>query len=104
MELAERATANADIRYPMRADAPAYKIPSGVAKAIASFTRSLEPETNPIFQALDTAADPFNFVTLNMRPARIVNNIVGNTIFQVLQGIHPFSTTGIGAISGLPKA
>ena len=59
---------------------------------------------HPAAKFLDTAADPFHFVTLNLRPARILNNLIGNTSFQVLQGIHPFSTTGIGAISDMVQA
>jgi hypothetical protein len=103
-ELTARAAGGLDTRYPMRTDAPAYKIPTGVGHAIKEFTASLEPSTNPMAKFLDTAADPFHFVTLNLRPARILNNLVGNTTFQVLQGIHPFSTTGIGAISDMVKA
>lgn len=103
-DLTEKAAANIDTHYPLRADAPVYKVPKGVADAIANFSRSLEPSTNPIAPWLDAAADPFHFVTLQLRPARILNNLIGNTTFQVLQGIHPFSSTGIGAISDMAKA
>ena len=100
-DLLEKASARIDETYPLKKDAPIYKIRKGTGDAIKAFTDSFEPSTSGVARALDTAADPFNFVTLNMRPARIVNNVVGNTIFQVLQGIHPFSTTGIGAISDM---
>lgn len=104
MDLATQHAKDIDTRYPLRTDAGTYKIPKGVADAVANFARSLEPSTNAIAPWLDAAADPFHFVTLNMRPARILNNLIGNTTFQMLQGIHPFSTTGIGAISDMVKA
>lgn len=103
-ELIERADQGIDTRYPLRKDTGAYKVPKGVSEAIADFTKSLEPDTNAVKKLLDSAADPFHFVTLNMRPARVLNNLIGNTTFQMLQGIHPFSTTGIGAISDMVKA
>jgi hypothetical protein len=103
-ELAERAAAKTDARFPLRQDAPAYKVPTGVGKAMADYTRSLEPSTNPITPWLDTAVDPFHFVTLNLRPARILNNLLGNTMFQVLEGIHPFSSAGLGAILDMGQA
>lgn len=103
-DLTEKAAANIDTHYPLRGDSPVYKVPKGVADAIANFSRSLEPSTNPVAPWLDAAADPFHFVTLQLRPARILNNMIGNTTFQVLQGIHPFSSTGIGAISDMVKA
>lgn len=102
-DLTEKAAQGMDARYPLRKDAPVYKVPKGVADAIANWSRSMEPSTNAIVPWLDAAADPFNFVTLNLRPARILNNMVGNTLFQVLQGIHPFSTTGIGAMSDMAQ-
>jgi hypothetical protein len=103
-ELAEKAAGTIDERFPLRKDGPVYKVPKGVADAIANWSRSLEPSTNAVAPWLDAAADPFNFVTLNLRPARIVNNLVGNTLFQVLEGIHPFSSTGIGAIADMAQA
>lgn len=103
-ELAERAAKGIDLHFPMRSDLPTYKVPSGVAKAIKNWSDSFQPPTNPMWQALDASADPFNFVTLNLRPARIVNNLVGNSIFQVLEGITPFTSTGIGALSDMASA
>lgn len=103
-DFVKQAASKIDQTYPLRADAPVYKIRKGTADAIAAFTKSFEPSTNPLVQMLDTTGDPFNYITLNMRPARILNNVVGNTLFQVLQGVHPFSSTGIGAISDLVSA
>jgi len=103
-DLMTQAASKIDTTFPLRSDTPAYKVPNGVGQAIKNWTDSFEPATNPVAKWLDVSADPFNFVTLNLRPARILNNLVGNTIFQVLQGIHPFSTTGIGAISDMAKA
>lgn len=103
-DLVKQAASKIDETYPIRADAPVYKIRKGTADAIAAFTKSFEPSTNPLVQMLDSTGDPFNYITLNMRPARILNNVIGNTTFQILQGIHPFSTTGIGAMSDLVSA
>lgn len=103
-DVMEQAAKGMDHHFPLNSEAPIYKIRKGAADSIAAFTKSFEPSTNPITPWLDKTVDPFNFITLNLRPARILNNVVGNTMFQVLQGIHPFSTTGIGAISDMVKA
>jgi len=102
-DIVTQAAGRMDGLYPLKADAPVYKIRKGTGDAIKAFTKQFEPTTNPLAQKLDQTVDPFNFVTLNLRPARIVNNLIGNTLFQVLQGIHPFSTNGIGAISDMVK-
>lgn len=103
-DLVAQAAGQMDTNFPLRTDAPIYKIPKAAGDALKAFQKSFEPPTNPFTKFLDATADPFNFVTLNLRPARILNNVVGNTIFQVMQGIHPFSTTGIGAMADMAQA
>lgn len=98
-DLASQAAEALPKSLPLAGDRTVYKVPRGVVDALNNYKKSLEPTTNPFVKALDNSMDAYHFFTLGLSPKRLLNIAVGHSVFQAMEGIHPFSTSGIGAIT-----
>lgn len=97
----------------LKGDVPVFKVRTGTVHALKALRTQMEPATTPMASAFDNLTQHWNWFTLNTRVGRIVNNVVGNTGFAAMQGVHPFSMRGMqswiamgramGAKSGLLK-
>lgn len=90
--------------YKPRAEIPVYKVPSSMGHAFKALRESMEPPTNPAVRMLDTVTSSWNWANLNVRMSRMINNIVGNTMFAAMQGVHPFSPRGLQSLIATGKA
>lgn len=103
-ELGERMSAGADTAWPLRADRPRYKVPTYVGTSLKQWRNSFEPATNPFAIIGEKVGEPWNFMNLNLRPTRMVNNFVGNIMFVGMHGVHPFSRDGLSALIDAGRA
>jgi hypothetical protein len=100
--LVEKAESGPIYRY--KKEIPLYKVPTPMGHAFASVRESLQPSTNPIVRLMDNATQWWNWTNLNLKLTRMVNNIVGNTAFAAMQGVHPFTPRGLQSLVGMGKA
>lgn len=90
--------------YRFKTDIPTYKVPSSMGHAFKELRDSMQPPTNPIMHYLDNATQWWNWTNLNVKVTRMVNNIVGNTMFAAMQGVHPFTPRGMQSLVATGKA
>lgn len=90
--------------FKYRKEIPVYKVPSVMGHSFKALRESMEPSTNPAVRLLDTATSAWNWTNLNLRASRLMNNVVGNTMFAAMQGVHPFSPRGLQAMIATGKA
>lgn len=100
--LAEQAEKGPIYRY--KKMVPRYKVPTSMGHAFKELRNSMEPATNPIMHYVDAATQWWNWTNLNVKVTRLVNNIVGNTTFAAMQGVHPFSVRGLNSLIATGKA
>lgn len=90
--------------FKYRKEIPVYKVPSAMGHAFKALRESMEPSTNPAVRMLDTATSAWNWTNLNLRASRLINNVIGNTMFAAMQGVHPFAPRGLQALIATGKA
>lgn len=90
--------------YKFKKEIPIYKVETSLGHTIKAFRNSMEPSSNPIVQAIDRATSFWNWTNLNLRASRLLNNIGGNIFFVGIQGVHPFSVSGINTIVAMGRA
>lgn len=90
--------------FKLRKEIPVYKVPSAMGHAFKALRESMEPATNPAVRLLDTVTAGWNWANLNVRMSRMVNNVVGNTMFAAMQGVHPFAPRGLTSLIAAGKA
>lgn len=90
--------------YRFKTDIPTYKVPSSMGHAFKELRDSMQPPTNPIMHYLDNLTQAWNWTNLNVKASRMVNNIVGNTMFAAMQGVHPFTPRGLQSLIATGKA
>lgn len=83
---------------------PRYKVPSSMGHAFKALRDSMQPPTNPLLHYIDAATQWWNWTNLNVKTTRLVNNIVGNSSFAAMQGVHPFTPRGIQALIATGRA
>lgn len=88
----------------LRGDVPVYKIPTAMGKGLKAIKDQFEPPTNPLLRMTDKFTQYWNWANLNLRLTRINNNVVGNTFFGTLQGVHPFSVKGLTSLVAMGRA
>lgn len=88
----------------LRADVPVYKIPTAMGKGLKAIKDQFEPPTNPLLRMTDKFTQWWNWANLNLRLTRINNNVLGNTFFATLQGVHPFTPRGLTSLITMGRA
>lgn len=83
---------------------PRYKVPTSMGHAFKELRDSMEPPTNPMLRLVDNATQWWNWTNLNVKVTRLINNIVGNTTFAAMQGVHPFTPRGLQSLIAVGKA
>lgn len=81
-----------------------YKIPQGAADSFAAYERSLRPNPSIVSRMSDAVLGPWHFSNLRISGSKLSNDAIGNVLFGVLQGVHPFSVDGIDSIITAGKA
>jgi len=87
-----------------RGDVPHYLIPKDMGHSIKALRNALEPPTSPMMQYLDNFTQWWNHTNLNLRLSRLNNNVIGNTFFAGIQGVHPFAPRGLQALVATGRA
>lgn len=100
--LAEGADRGPIYRY--KTAIPKYKVPTSMGHAFKELRDSMQPPTNPIMRYVDNATQWWNWTNLNVKVTRMTNNIVGNTAFAAMQGVHPFTPRGLQSLIATGKA
>lgn len=83
---------------------PKYKVPTSMGHAFKELRDSMQPPTSPLLRTIDNATQWWNWTNLNVKVTRLVNNIVGNTTFAAMQGVHPFTPRGLQSLIATGKA
>jgi len=83
---------------------PKYKVPTSMGHAFKELRDSMQPPTNPIMRYVDGATQWWNWTNLNVKVTRLTNNIIGNTAFAAMQGVHPFTPRGLQSLIATGKA
>jgi hypothetical protein len=68
-----------------------YKIPKDMGDLIAGFHDMYQPSNSAVLRGWDKVSDVWRYTTLNLRPAWVTNNLVGNVVFNAMYGMHPFN-------------
>jgi hypothetical protein len=87
--------------FRLRKEIPLYKIPTALGHSFKTLRDSMEPSANSVIRAIDGATQWWNWTNLNVRVSRVVNNIVGNTGFAAMMGVHPFTPRGLTALTNM---
>lgn len=101
-KMAEQAEKGPIYRY--KKELPLYKVENAFGHAVKDLRDSLQPPTNPLARTIDGITQWWNYTNLNLRATRLLNNIVGNTAFAVMQGVHPFTPRGLSSLIAMGRA
>lgn len=75
-----------------------YKIRQGAADSFAAYERSLRPNPSVVSRASDAVLGPWHFTNLRISGSKLSNDAIGNVVFGLIEGVHPFSVDGIDAL------
>lgn len=100
--LVEQAENGPLLKY--RKEIPLYKVPSALGHAFEELRQTMQPVTNPVLHLMDNATQWWNWTNLNVKLTRLMNNVIGNTSFAAMQGVHPFSLRGMHALVAAGQA
>lgn len=75
----------------------AYKIPTEAGHELKRLMESYQPPTSLAVRSLDAMGDAWRFTTLPLRPMWVANNVIGNTVFNAMYGLHPLNPAGMSA-------
>ncbi len=80
-----------------------YKIPKGAADSFAAYERSLRPNPSVVSKMSDAVLGPWHFTNLRLAGTKLSNDAIGDTIFGLIQGVHPWSVDGIDSLVAAGK-
>ena len=102
-DIARRVVGGADSLIPVKG-IQAYKVPTALGDEIKRAYDQANHITPNFLKAFDHGSDIWRWTTLNLRPAWVLNNVGGNTMFAAMHGIHPLNPTGLMSLIDAGRA